>query len=536
MPLLVSPFAVASDPRRKGHMSQKTEFVQLETSDDAASVRDRLSFLRGRRVLLIWPEEGTVLTRKLDLVLIQREAMRFAIRLAVVTHDAQVIQHAHELNISTFETIGASERGRWKRGRSKVFTTRFQRPDEGIDSEELKEAASRLNDAEGRRGGWLGRIALMLVFIGLVGGIAYVVAPSAAITLVPAQERIPVEALIIADPAATDVNIERAVIPSVTLRVEIEETGTIPTSGRQALSDILAVGSVVFINQTDAALSIAADTVLSTSAGTPILFRTTQPAQLPAEVGTQVEVPIEALPGAAGDTGNVEAGLINTVVGDLAQQVSVLNLAPTYGGESRTQGVVTVEDQERLLATLRQQLQSRAFLGMEEQTAQGQTIILETIRIAEEREDWKTWSAQPGEIAEQLTLTMRARVEAVVIDENFARQIAFARIQGQTRQAGRVLIPNSIEYQCCTLLSIDTASGRVEFAMRGEAVLTSQINVETLQQQLSGRSLDDATAFLAAEVDLAEGTLPQISLSPQWMPHLPLLPLRIGIQTLSLDL
>src|SRR5262249_40151304 len=109
-------------------MANKAEYVQLEGADDVTSVRDRLSFLRGQRVLLIWPEEGAILTRKLDLVLIQRDAMRRAIRLALVTHDPQVVRNARELNISTFETIGAAERGRWQRGRSKVFTNRFQRP------------------------------------------------------------------------------------------------------------------------------------------------------------------------------------------------------------------------------------------------------------------------------------------------------------------------------------------------------------------------------------------------------------------------
>ncbi len=86
-------------------MANKAEYVQLETGDDVASVRDRLSFLRGQRVLLIWPEEGTVLTRKLDLVLVQRDAMRRAIRLALVTHDPIVTQPAAEPTISTFQTI-----------------------------------------------------------------------------------------------------------------------------------------------------------------------------------------------------------------------------------------------------------------------------------------------------------------------------------------------------------------------------------------------------------------------------------------------
>src|SRR5215207_10030794 len=119
-------------------MSQKAEFLQLEPDDDAISVRDRLTFLRGKRVLLIWPENGTVLTRKLDLVLIQREAVRQAIRLALVTHDDEVTRHAEELGLSAFETIGESERKRWRRGNTRVFTTRLQRPEDEPEAEELK--------------------------------------------------------------------------------------------------------------------------------------------------------------------------------------------------------------------------------------------------------------------------------------------------------------------------------------------------------------------------------------------------------------
>ncbi len=55
-------------------MSKKPEYVQLDAEDDVGTVRDRLSFIRGKRVLLIWPEEGTALPRKLDLVLVLRHA------------------------------------------------------------------------------------------------------------------------------------------------------------------------------------------------------------------------------------------------------------------------------------------------------------------------------------------------------------------------------------------------------------------------------------------------------------------------------
>ena len=80
-------------PNHWSRMPQKHEFVQLEPGEDVASVRDRLTVLRGQHVLLIWPEKGTALNRKLDLVLVQREAMRLAIRLALVTHEPEVIKH-----------------------------------------------------------------------------------------------------------------------------------------------------------------------------------------------------------------------------------------------------------------------------------------------------------------------------------------------------------------------------------------------------------------------------------------------------------
>lgn len=127
-------------------MSERAEYIQLEPNDDVAHLRDRLSFIRGRRVLVVWPETGTALTRKLDLVLIQREAKRRAIQLGFVTHDRQVLQHAADLGISTFETIGASERARWKRGRAKVFTQRHHKPEDDPDHTDLSDVASRVRN------------------------------------------------------------------------------------------------------------------------------------------------------------------------------------------------------------------------------------------------------------------------------------------------------------------------------------------------------------------------------------------------------
>jgi hypothetical protein len=513
-------------------MTKKAEFVQLEAGEDVASVRDRLSFIRGQRVLVIWPEDGTALTRKLDLVLIQREAMRRAIRVALVTHDPQIIQYASELNISTFETIGASERGRWKRGRGKVFANRFQKPKDEPEPDELMEVASRVRLPGGgaiskvRR--FIVRTLVLALLVGAIGGAAYALIPGAIIIINPAQTRVAVEEEIVADPQAADVDIENGIIPATILRTEIEATGTVETTGTRDLADVAATGSVVFINQTNRAVNIPARTTISTSTGTPILFRTTEDAVLDAGVGQQLEVPIEALSGTLGPGGNVESGLINTVVGPLEASVTVRNIAPTSGGENRAMPAVTDEDHERLLGVVRQQLQAQAYTAMQAQVSATQFVVIETLRIVEEREDWMSFSAQPGDIIDTLSLNMRAVVEAVAVDQQFAQQIILAAMSRE-KPRGREIKPETLNYECCPVVDV-SRDGHITLKISGSGLVAGQVNVGQLQERLAGRSTEEALHYLSTEVDLADGSTPQIVVSPDWIGRLPILPIRIDIR------
>jgi hypothetical protein len=513
-------------------MPDRPEFIQLEDHDDVPSVRDRLSFHHRKRVLLIWPEKGTTLTRKLDLVLIQRDALRRGIRLALVTHDPQVIRHAAELNISTFETIGASERGRWKRGRTGVFSNRFWRPKKDTpDPEELMPVASRVRGEEEREplARRLFTRGLLAGFIALMGlALTFLILPGATVVLIPARSSVNAEVSITADLNARGVDIENAAIPATLLSVTIEETGTLPTSGEQRLSDVPARGSVVFVNQTGSPVTIPVGTTLSTSAGSPILFRTLETAVVPGGAGQQVEVSIEALPGSAGEVGNVDSGLINTIIGDLSARVTVRNINPTFGGSSQSLPAVTAEDQERLLAVVRQQLQSRAYVEMLPRLGETQFLILETVHIAEERSDWTTFSAQPGDAADSLTLTMRAVVEAITIDEQFGQQIVFARLAQQIPR-GRQIVPETLIYERGPVTDV-FQNGQVRFTLKGSALVASQIDAATLRDRILGMTTAEAVDYMQRELDLLEGTAPQITLNPDWFGRVPLLPFRINIQ------
>lgn len=510
----------------------RPEFIQLEQGDDVPSIRDRISFFHGKRVLLIWPEDDKALTRKLDLVLIQREAMRRAIQLALVTHDPQVIKHAQELNISTFETIGASERARWKRGRSKVFTTRFQRPkDTAHEPGELMPVASRVrtedNPVSPARRHLTRMIALaVLIIAALVAALA--VLPSATVTLNLVRVPVNVDVLITADPDARDVDIENATIPATRLQVTIEETSTVSTTGALDLADLPATGSAVFVNQTNAPVTIPAGTTISTSAGTPILFRTTEEIRVPAGVGQQTETSIEALQSSIGEIGNVESGLINTVVGPLADSVTVLNINPTTGGLRRSVAAVSESDRERLLAAVRQQLQSRAYVEMLPLLEETQFLIPETVQIIEERSDWTTFSASVNEVTDSLTLTMRTTVQATAVNEGFGQQVTFAQLARQIPR-GREIRQNTITYERGPVNAV-FQNGQVSFEITGSGVVESRINIGQIQQRLAGLEVNEALAYMITEIDLVPDDLPQVEINPEWFGRMPFLPVRINIR------
>lgn len=501
--------------------------MQLEAGEDSASVRDRLSFLRGQRVLLIWPEEGTTLTRKLDLVLVQREAMRRAIRLALVTHDDQVIEHARELDISTFETIGSSQRGRWKRGRGKVFANRFQKPKDEPNPEDLMPVASRVRVVPRLPIPTFGRIIILLIVMGALASVAYVVGPSATITLQPAAAQITASAVITTSLDAQDIDLEGAIIPARRLQIEIRESWDRPVTGTIDQPDTRAAGVVTFINLTNETLEIPAGTVVSTTVGEPVRFRTNVSEILPGGADQRVEVPIEALASSTGPVGNVDTGQINRVEASWAANVNVVNLAPTTGGEDRTLPAVTERDRDLLLAAVRQQLQSRARAEMEQQISPTEFVIEDSVRIAIERPDWTEFNAEVGDTVNTLNLRMRAIVEAEIVDSLQGQRIVFAELS-KLIPRGRVLDPRTITYSLGPVTNVGE-NGEVTFSMDGSAVVAGQIDTVALQERLAGRSIDDALLLLTNTVDIEPGSTPTITVSPEWFGRMPTLPVRITV-------
>ncbi|MBC8171401.1 MAG: hypothetical protein H7X77_07000, partial [Anaerolineae bacterium] len=194
---------------------------------------------------------------------------------------------------------------------------------------------------------------------------------------------------------------------------------------------------------------------------------------------------------------------------------------------------VTQEDHDRLLASVRQQLQARALSVFEAELGPNEILITETLSIAPEgeRDDWKTFSAEVGDLTDSLTLRMRAIVQVVVIDQRRGEDIVFTRM-GQRVPRGRLIEVGTIEYTQGPVISVDEQN-QVTYTITGRGRVAGQVNAALIQEGLVGKTPEEALAYLASAVDLEPGTTPQITLSPDFTGRLPLLPVRITIRILA---
>lgn len=497
--------------------------LPIEADDSLARLRAAITHAEAERLLLVPNGKIGDLTNGLWLKALAREADRSGKQLALLTNAAPLRRAAQRLTIRTFASEEAAERADW----GEAFAPPALRDDELL----AERRAERIALGGSPIGSWNDRlITTGLLFAGaiLLGALMLLLIPGATIALQPETQALSVALPVIVDSGSEEVNLDTETIPSDVQIAAVEGQLSGPTTGRRDIPATRATGQVLFINVTGGNVAIPSGTIVSTSAGTPVRFRTTADVTLPATVNGTATAPVEAeLPG---PSGNVQPFQIRIIEGSAAASARVLNEGAFEGGDVQQQNVVTQADKDLLLAQLTQQLITSGENELRRRLAEESpdvTLLPGSLTIEITAE---TYSHALDAATDNLTLDLRATVAGVAISATGLDSLGRAALRERVPEGYQ------LDTESITMTPGEAqrgGDGLLRLALRAEGEATARVLPSQVRELVLGKPLDEAYRVLEGELPLA--AKPQISLSPGWWSRLPLVAIRIDVTMLNDD-
>ena len=496
----------------------KTQIITLESHDDLISVRDRMSWAKTPRILLVWPKYEKVMLRQVDLKVLQRHASSLGAQLGLVTRARHVRADAQALKIPVFESTGQAQRVAWpkpRRTRTR-WLHRAPRKDLREQREQLlvKEAGWRLYPAT-RMAAFLLGVVSVLVLVALF-------IPRAQVVLHPQSKMQSIVLPVIAGPAVESVFITGS-IPAREKRVIVEGTQTGTVTGTGVTPQSKAKGTATFRNLTQQEVTIPVGTVVRTADN--IRFVTIRDGEVHAGVDETLELPIEAVE--SGRSGNVEAETIVIVEGRLGLSLSVTNSEPLAGGREIPSVQASDSDRERVKEALMETLEEDARAQFSEERKAGDILFEDTFAVSQIISE--VYDPPAGAAGTKLTLTMQVEFSTLYASGSDLTELAALALNAsipagfRTAGASKEL---TIKPVTKPILNDD---GFIRWTVRAERRIVQQINPAQITQMIQGIGSRRAQAFLRQSLPLEDA--PEVHLSPSWWPWMPIVPFRISVMT-----
>lgn len=495
----------------------KTQLIPLESHDDLISVRDRMSWAKTPRILLVWPKSERIALRPLDLKVLQRHAAALGGQLGLVTRHRNIRREAQAQGIPVFNSTGQAQRKPWPERdlhRKRVRRHPRQNLRETRRQVRAKEEAWRSHPAT--------RISFFSFGVLAVLAMASLFIPRAQVIVTPETDVQSVTLPILADPSLDSVFITGS-IPSHELQVVVDGEAQASATGRVPVPVSRAEGLVTFRNLTEQPVSIPAGTVL-TSTGLPgVRFLTVGTGDLEAGLEATLDLPVEAeSPGAEG---NVDAGAIQAIEGNLGLLVTVTNEEPTNGGRNRLTDAPTERDHTRLREKLLTDLEAQALSEMEALLAQNDQFFTDTLSVDQVLEE--TYDPSLGQPGDSVNLSMRVAFSAWYASGDDLTKLA-STVLNASKPEGFSAVTEPLSFEALNEQRTDS-KGVTHWVLRVSRELVMQVDEGKIVPLVQGRSHSAAQAQLNDTLDMPNR--PKIQLTPEWWPWMPLIPFNITVET-----
>lgn len=494
----------------------KTQIITLESHDDLISVRDRLSWAKTPRILLVWPKYEKIALRQVDLKVLQRHAASLGAQLGLVTRARRVRADAEALRIPVFESTGQAQRLAWPRPRSRRWTLRPPRKDlrEQREQVAVQEEGWRVHPVT-RVGAFLLGVSSVLVLVALF-------IPRAQVILHPQTKVQSVVLPVMAGPSVEAVFITGN-IPAREQRVIVEGTESVVVTGEGVTPQSKARGVVTFRNLTQQAVTIPAGTVVRTADN--IRFATIRAGEVPAGVDEVVELPVEAVE--SGRAGNVEAETIVIVEGRLGLSLSVVNPEAFTGGREIASVQASDADRERAKEALMERLEEEALAQLSRGLSTGDILFEDTFALSQIISE--VYDPPAGAASTKLTLTLQAEFSALYASASDLGELASLALNASI-PAGFRAAETSQELRLEPVTEpVLNDDGFIRWTVRAERRIVQQISPVYVTQMIQGIRASQAKTLLQNSLPLKDA--PDVKLSPSWWPWVPIVPFRISVLT-----
>lgn len=492
----------------------KTHVIQLDEHDNPISVRDKMSWTKSARILLVFPRRARILARTLDLLLLKRHAATLGAQLAVVTHSPETRARCAGLGIPCFATSAAAQRADW--GELKVPRPPARR----APRRNLRAMRQSLPPVNPPAKSFAVRIFFFSLAVLAVLTLLLVFLPSAEIELSPQSQVQRLTLVVRASPDVAAVSIAGSV-PARSATATVAGSRTLAVTGQMVVPDGFASGGVRFENLTDAAVVVPAGTVVRTAGSPTLRFATQEQAVLPAGIGRTVDVPARALQ--AGPGSNLPAASLTAIEGSLGASLSVVNPQAMSGGTETSAQVQTAEDRVALREALLGDLLADCRSTLQDGLSQGDLFFPQTVNVTEILDE--TYFPAEGQPGEMLALTVRLACAGWYVRSDDLHALALAALDASL-PGGFAPLSDAVDISTPADFRMQE-DGSLYWTMQAERPLAAEI--EPAQAAFTVLGLGPAAAAQRLQESLPLTEPPRMALHPSWWPRLPALPFRIQV-------
>ncbi len=499
----------------------KTKIITLESHDDLISVRDKLSWAKTPRILLVWPKYEKVTLRLLDLKVLQRHADSLGAHLGLVTRRMNVRRDAESLGIPVFKSTSAAQKDLWPD--SVPRTQRIPK----TPRRDLREMRDSVHEKEPAwRTSLLGRVLTFTAGVMAVLAVAGIFVPRAAVTLYPESQTQSITIPVSASPSIKSISLTGE-IPAQTIFVTVNAEQSLAVTNQITIPNSKAKGIARFTNLGETDVEIPAGTVITTV--DLIHYITLNDTLLPGGVDKFVEVHIEALE--AGSQGNAEPEKISIVEGLLGLSATVTNPELVSGGtDTKTVGA-SEEDRAELREVVMGNLRRSAELQMRAQIEADDLLLLDTLEATETlQEEFSPPEHSPdafsgGQAGNTLMLKTQVEFSANYILREDLNQLVTSTLNASVQQGfspfGELKFNPLAE-------PVTDSTGITHFELEATRVTLRDVDEVKVFSITRGHDPARAKNELTNAFELRDE--PQITMSPAWWKWLPLIPFNISVK------